>query len=101
DELVETGRRVVLDCRRTHDELPAVDRGRTEVPLVLRSRVIEVGEVPTVVDDALRIGVGEPDARERGVLVRRTPVGDPAELRSAADRASHESPRGPHLASRP
>ena len=51
-----------------------------EVPVVLRARVVEVGEVPPVVDNALRVGVGEPDAVERRVPERRLPVGDVPEL---------------------
>ena len=35
---------------------------------VLDARVIEVGEIASVVDDALGVGIGEADAREGGEL---------------------------------
>ena len=63
DELVEARRREVVDLRGAHDELVAVEtREPAEVPVVLGARVVEVGEVAAVVDDALGVRVREPDA---------------------------------------
>ena len=58
--------------------------------MVLGPRVVEVGQVAAVVDDALRVGVREPDPRDRRVLERRLPVGDLAELDRRHDRISVE-----------
>ena len=76
DEIVEAGWCVVLDRGCAHHELAARCREAAEVPVVLRPRVVEVREVATVVDDALRIRVGEPHARQRRVLERWAPVSD-------------------------
>ena len=95
EEVVEPRGRVVLDVRGAHHELGAVEAEAAEVPVVLGARVVEVREVAAVVDDALGVGVREPDARERRVLVGRTPVGDPAEL----ERRGHAPPSGPRVIS--
>src|SRR6185312_7979734 len=44
EQVVEAGRRVILDARSTHHELRAVHAQTAEVPVVLRSRVVEVGQ---------------------------------------------------------
>ena len=62
DQVVEPGRRVILDRGCAHDELAPRDLRSAEVPVVLGPGVVEVGEVAAVVDDALRIRVREPDA---------------------------------------
>ena len=80
DQVVETRGRVVLDRGCAHHELAAGGRGRSEVAVVLGPRMVEIGEVPPVVDDALRIRVREPDARERRVLEGRAPARDSPEL---------------------
>ena len=82
DQVVEAGRREVLDRVRAHDEL-VLARARleqAEVTVVLDPRGVEVGQVAAVVDDPLRVGVGEADARERRVLERRLAVGHVPEL---------------------
>ena len=91
EQVVETGGRVVLDVRGAHHVLGAVDPEAAEVAVVLGARVVEVGEVAAVVDDALGVRVREPDAGQRRVLERRPAVGDPAELR----RRPPQSPSGP------
>src|SRR5205085_11515680 len=53
---------------------------QAEVAQVLNAGHVEVGQVPAVVDDALRVRVREADPRERRELERRHPVGWPAEL---------------------
>ena len=45
------------------------------MPLVLDAREVEVGQIAAVVDDSLRVGVREADARERRELERRLAVG--------------------------
>lgn len=75
-EVVEHRRGLVFHIQRAHDEL-AVSvplRGKTEVPEVLAPGVIEVGQVAAVIDDALRVGVAEPDPGERGIAERRAAV---------------------------
>ena len=67
---------------RSHHELP---RAR---PLVLHSQMavvldaceVEVRHVSAVVDDPLRVGIGEADAIERRILERRLAIGEAAEL---------------------
>jgi di/tripeptidase len=71
---------VVLDGRGSHDELRVGKLDWSEMAVVLGPRVVEVGEVTAVVDDALGVGVREPDARERRVLERRPPVRDATKL---------------------
>ena len=77
DQVVEAGRGVILDR--------ATRASRTRAPSVLsESRGAGGTRCPrdrstagtAVVDDALGVGVGEPDARQRRVLERRAPVGD-------------------------
>ena len=82
DRVVEDRRRVVLDRKRTHHELVPVEQVGTEfqVAVVLDSREVEVRQVPAVVDDPLRVRVGEADPGAGGVLERRHAVGDEAEL---------------------
>jgi hypothetical protein len=80
DQVVEARGGVVLEHGGAHHELAAVEVDRAEVPVVLRPRVVEVGEVAAVVDDPLRVGVGEPHPVERGVPERRLAVGDVAQL---------------------
>src|SRR4029079_14632310 len=82
EQVVEAGRRVVLDARSAHHELRAVHAQTAEVPVVLRSRVVEVRQVAAVVDDALRIRVREPDARQLRVLEGRAPARDAPELQA-------------------
>src|SRR5882672_11083866 len=53
--------------------MPYFDLARTEVPVGLGARESEVRHVAPVVDDALGIGVGEPDAHVGRVLERRLP----------------------------
>ena len=48
--------------------------------VVLDARAVEVGQVAAVVDDPLRVGVGEADPREARVLERRLAVCDAPEL---------------------
>ncbi len=84
DQVVEPGGRVILDRGRAHDELPPCYLRSAEVPVVLGSGVVEVREVAAVVDDALRVRVREPDARERRVLERGAPVSESTELRGTA-----------------
>jgi hypothetical protein len=77
DEVVEHGGRVVLDGARAHDELVAriaVHPEEPEVAQVFDPGRVEVRQVAAVVDDALGVGVGEADARERGELERRPAV---------------------------
>src|SRR6185312_2061238 len=82
DQVVEAGRRVVLDARSAHRELRAVHPEAAEVTVVLRSRVVEVRQVAAVVDDALRVRVREPDARQRRILERRASARDAPELQA-------------------
>src|SRR6476619_2664273 len=82
EQVVEAGRRVVLDARSANHALRAVHAQTAEVPVVLRSRVVEVRQVAAVVDDALRIRVREPDARQRRVLEGRAPARDAPELQA-------------------
>ena len=82
DQVVEAGRRVVLDARSAHRELRAVHAEAAEVTVVFRSRVVEVRQVAAVVDDALRVRVREPDACQRRVLEGRTPARDAPELQA-------------------
>src|SRR5438093_2449496 len=82
EQVVEDGRSEILDRRRAHDELAvALTRGEhLEVPVVLDPGLVEVGEVAAVVDDALRVRVGESDSRECRVLERRPAARDLTEL---------------------
>ena len=80
DQVVESGGRVVLDRRGAHHELAALGSEPSEMAVVLRACVVEVRQVAPVVDDALRVRVGEPHASQRRVLERRPPIGDPPEL---------------------
>ena len=82
EELVEACGRVVLDVRGAHDVLGPVDPHVAEMPVVLGAGVVEVRQVAAVVDDALRVGIREPDARQSGVLERRPLAGRPPELRN-------------------
>ena len=90
EQVVEPRRRVVLDVRRSHHEVAALEAVRrpAEVAVVLGAGVVEVGEVAAVVDDPLRVGVREPHARDRRVLERRPAIGDPAELDLGHERIS-------------
>src|SRR5262249_38254603 len=76
DEIVEHGRCVVLDRERAHDELVSfladVHPEHAAIAEVLDASTVEVGEIAAVVDDSLRVRVGEADADV------------PAELESAA-----------------
>ncbi len=70
--------------------------------MVLGPRMVEVGQVAAVVDDALGVGVGEPDPRQRRVAKRRAPVGEAAELEGIASLAlSSGSGRRARRAGRP
>src|SRR5919109_1975891 len=83
DQVVEPCRREVLDRRRPHDGLlllPCVRHQQPEVAVVLDSGRVEIGHVPAVVDDPLRVGVGEADAREGRVAEGWLSVVGPAEL---------------------
>src|SRR5438876_3848791 len=53
---------------------------------VLDAREVEVGEIAAVVDDPLRVGVGEADARARRELERR-----PQDRKSTRLNSSHPS----------
>ena len=88
EQVVEPCAGEVLDRRRAHREVNAAERHAPEVAVVLGARKVEVGHVPPVVDDALRVRLGEPDACEGRVLERRLTVGDVAELDHAAILAS-------------
>jgi hypothetical protein len=72
DRVVEAGRRVILDRHRAHHELPVLRLGaqHVQLPVVLDPRKVEVRHVPAVVDDGLRVGVGEADPRGRTELER-------------------------------
>ena len=66
DLVVEARRREVLDVVRAHDEVAGpVLVQQPERAQVLDAREVEVRVVPPVVDDPLRVGVGECDARLR------------------------------------
>src|SRR5207247_1751017 len=72
DLVVEHGRREVLDGVRPHHEVAAVDGAeQAELPEVLDPGQVEVRVVAAVVDDALGVRVGEPDARARREAERR------------------------------
>ncbi len=87
DQVVESGRRVVLDRRCAHHELAALGSEPSEMAVVLRACVVEVRQVPPVVDDALRVRVGEPHASQRRVLEGRPPIGDAPEFGDVRHRA--------------
>jgi hypothetical protein len=81
DEVVEPCGRVVLDGRRAHHEVAFVVLvPHPQVPVILDPCRVEVRQVPAVVDDPLRVRVGEPDAGQRRELERRLTVGYAAEL---------------------
>src|SRR5262245_40752797 len=75
DQVVEHGRREILDRERAHDEFLAlradVHAEHAELAVVLDARAIEVREVAAVVDDPLCVRVGEADARSDRELERR------------------------------
>ncbi len=91
DLVVEPRGREVLDVVRAHDEVAAgVPVQHAEQAVVLDPREVEVGGVAAVVDDPLRVRVGEPDPRLRAELERRLRHGrDPSE---EAERSSPVSP---------
>jgi hypothetical protein len=68
--------------RRAQDELGAVEveGEQAEVAVVLDARVVEVGEIAAVVDDPLRIGIGEADAGQGRKLEGRLAVRRTAEV---------------------
>ena len=80
EQVVEPRGRVVLDGGRAHDEFAVTHVEPAQVPVVLDARVVEVGQVAPVVDDALRVRVREPHARERRVLEGRPPIRHAPEL---------------------
>ena len=80
DQIVEARRRQILDLGCTHDELGPHKPDVAEMPVVLGPRVVEIGEIAPVVDDALGVGVGEPDPVQGGVLEGRPAVGDTSQL---------------------
>jgi len=90
-EVVEAGGRLVEDVRGAHDELgrAMVECQQLEVAVVFDARVVEVGEIASVVDDPLRVGVREADAGEGGELERRLTVGRPAEVHAAIVSSRH------------
>ena len=70
--VVEAGGREVLDVVRAHDEVaPALAVEQPEGAEVLDAGEVEVRVVAPVVDDALRVGVREADARAGAELERR------------------------------
>src|SRR5829696_2370389 len=91
-QVVEAGRRVVLDRARPHHELVVVGAApeQAEVPEVLDPRLVEVRQVPAVVDDTLRVGFREADACQRRVLERRLALRDAPELEHEPLAAGHE-----------
>ena len=102
EQVVEAGRREVLDVRGPHHELGSLDPQRAEMPVVLGARVVEVRQVAAVVDDTLGIRVREPHARQRGVAKRWPAIGGAAELErvvhaSALDQGDELVATGDHL----
>ena len=70
--VVEAGGGEVLDVVGPHDEVAlGFPVQQPEQPVVLDAREVEVRVVPAVVDDPLRIGVGEPNPSPRAELERR------------------------------
>ena len=86
EEVVEARGRLVDDAGSTHDELGVaqVEPEQVEMAVVFDPGVVEIGQIPAVVDDSLRIGVREPDPSKRGELERRLAVGRAAEVHGAA-----------------
>ena len=69
--------------RRMTNSAPSIE-GASQMTVVLGTCVVEVRQVPAVVDDTLCVRVREPDPGERRVLERRPAVGHAADLGSRA-----------------
>jgi hypothetical protein len=81
EQVVEPRRSVVLDVQCAQHEVALELRvQQSQMPEVLDARDVDVREVAPVVDDALRVRVGEPDAGQRRELERRLTIGYAAEL---------------------
>jgi hypothetical protein len=60
-----------------------VEGEQLEVAVIFDARVVEVGEIAPVINDALRIGVREPDPGQRRKLEGRLSVGRSAQVHRA------------------